>query len=132
MSTPTKQQVANRALWVEALRSGKYQKGKGTLRQRSPDLQSTCFCVWGVACDVIDPTGWRWMKQKSTWRHSTDSYGTLDAMGMHVMEDLVGDAFRDGTLIGLNDHGDLTFDELADLIQLHTLYQLDQLGGGVI
>lgn len=41
-----------KAKWVEALRSGKYTQGKGSLHP------GNCFCCLGVLCDLIDPTKW--------------------------------------------------------------------------
>lgn len=40
--------------WIEALRSGKYQQGKGVLR-----TDTDHFCCLGVLCDLVDPSGWR-------------------------------------------------------------------------
>lgn len=42
----------NRAKFLAALRSGKYQQGRERLH---PGAR---FCCLGVACDVIDPEGW--------------------------------------------------------------------------
>lgn len=39
--------------WVEALLSGGYQQGSGTLRAASNE-----FCCLGVAADLINPNGW--------------------------------------------------------------------------
>lgn len=39
--------------WLEALRSGQYQQGKGVLRD-SLDR----FCCLGVLCDIVDKSRW--------------------------------------------------------------------------
>ena len=39
--------------WLEALRSGKYQQGKGNLRN------GDSYCCLGVLCDAVAPSGWR-------------------------------------------------------------------------
>lgn len=39
--------------WVKALRSGKYQQGKETLRTASNE-----FCCLGVLCDLVYPNEW--------------------------------------------------------------------------
>lgn len=40
--------------WIDALRTGKYQQGRGVLR-----TDNNCFCCLGVLCDLVDPNGWR-------------------------------------------------------------------------
>ena len=42
--------------WVDALRSGKYEKGTQALCRGSMDHKR--YCCLGVAADIIDPTGW--------------------------------------------------------------------------
>lgn len=42
-----------KAKWVEALRSGKYGQGTGSLHP-----SDNVFCCLGVLCDVIDPSRW--------------------------------------------------------------------------
>ena len=123
MSTPTEKQVANRALWVEALRSGEYRKAVGHLREGPPN--SSCCCVWGVACDVVEPGPFALYGGQFCGPPES----VEEAMGMRDDEDLWEDDFYASSLMVLNDHKGFSFDELADLIQLHTL---DQLGGGVI
>lgn len=44
---------ALKAKWLEALRSGKYQQGRGGLRD-----ENNCFCCLGVLMDIVDPTKW--------------------------------------------------------------------------
>lgn len=38
--------------WIEALRSGQYQQGAGSLNREGR------FCCLGVLCDLIDPNAW--------------------------------------------------------------------------
>jgi hypothetical protein len=42
--------------WVDALRSGEYEQGRGMLRCKTDD--SDQFCCLGVLCDVYDPSQW--------------------------------------------------------------------------
>ncbi len=42
-----------KAKWIDALRSGKYEQGRGSLHPGDK------YCCLGVICDVIDPTGWQ-------------------------------------------------------------------------
>jgi hypothetical protein len=46
--------------WVEALWSGQYEQGSGTLRATTwhDDGLLTTHCCLGVFCDLLDPTGW--------------------------------------------------------------------------
>jgi hypothetical protein len=45
-----------RSRWVNALRSGQYQKTVRALRRDAPE--GPRFCALGVACDLLDPEGW--------------------------------------------------------------------------
>jgi hypothetical protein len=47
-----------KAKWLEALRSGKYAQGAGSLRSTSPS-GNNAYCCLGVLCDLRDPNGWR-------------------------------------------------------------------------
>lgn len=38
--------------WLEALRSGKYQQGRGCLKQGNK------YCCLGVLCDTVSSSGW--------------------------------------------------------------------------
>ena len=96
--------------WIDALRSGKYEQGKGAL-QSSPDS----YCCLGVACRVLSP------------RYYTYSDGMLGG-GLPAVEfgapQWLADINKDFglkttgvTLDELNDKGGFTFDEIADLLQ---------------
>ena len=50
MTTPTAEQLANRHVWVAALRSGSYRQARRVLRRNDR------FCCLGVAEDVLDCT----------------------------------------------------------------------------
>ena len=53
MSAYPKMNQEVKKIWVEALRSGKYQQGRGKLK-RSDDLKPT-YCCLGVLCEVAYP-----------------------------------------------------------------------------
>ena len=92
-----------KAAWVAALRSGKYQQGRGALRK------GDTFCCLGVACDLIDPHGWE----------EDDSFG----MGWNGYEsaDLPFiDAEKANDLVILNDDGS-SFEKIADHIEAHDI-----------
>lgn len=38
--------------WIQALRSGKYQQGRGLLRRDDPETEETEYCCLGVLCDL--------------------------------------------------------------------------------
>ena len=50
MKYTKKQIAANRKKWIAALRSGKYRKGKGYLKQK--DTHRNKYCCLGVACEL--------------------------------------------------------------------------------
>ena len=86
-----------KAAWVAALRSGKYEQGRGALRT------GDTYCCLGVACDLIDPIAW----DGRTWRDCAfDNIGLLPFIARGSAE----------TLADLNDSGD-TFAQIADFIE---------------
>lgn len=57
MKTMLSEDLKNK--WVAALRSGKYEQGKGFLRRLDEkDSNKEKFCCLGVLCDVFDPELW--------------------------------------------------------------------------
>lgn len=59
--------VSRRRKLIEALRSGKYNKGVGALEYNN-DRGKHCFCVFGVAREV-----WKKQRDKTTfWSHDYD------------------------------------------------------------
>jgi hypothetical protein len=46
---------SKRQAWLEALRSGDYQQGKGALKRISEYGYEVTHCCMGVACEVIAP-----------------------------------------------------------------------------
>jgi hypothetical protein len=102
-----------KARWVEALRSGKYKQGKGTLRTLNNQ-----YCCLGVLCDISGLSDWE--------SHiNQDAYSYCNVLG--VLPDLVmqwadlgrRDPYIDASgvsLSGVNDFG-LSFSEIADIIE---------------
>ena len=43
---------------IQALRSNDYVKIKTNLRETGPDQNKKYCCVFGVVCDIYDPSGW--------------------------------------------------------------------------
>lgn len=121
--------------WVKALRSGKYKQTRDVLHD------SEGFCCLGVLCDVLneDVQGqWRWGENGQDFlvaggASSTDlpfpiveKYGLKTSeVTFHVTDEMraklptkLAHAPSILTFIRLNDTYNLTFDEIADLIEM--------------
>jgi hypothetical protein len=107
--------AANRAAWVAALRSGNYQQGREYLR-----LGDT-FCCLGVGCavmgmepvhDTFDDTYGYDDEFSVAPKSFRDWVGLRTAAGEYTAQN--GDS---GSLTEDNDHHDLTFAQIADLIE---------------
>ena len=109
----TEEQKTPRELWVEALRSGKYEQDKEALQGRKG------FCCLGVLCKVAEDNGIDVLmdsdgrldgshlgKQKKVWRWSelANQEGAFKRIG------------EDEWLTQLNDAGK-SFSEIADIIE---------------
>ena len=46
------EQKEHRRMWVEALRSGEYEQGKGVLCHKDEDDENVKYCCLGVACEI--------------------------------------------------------------------------------
>ncbi len=87
--------------WVAALRSDKYKQTTGQLRR-----EDNRFCCLGVACDVIDPTGW------GTRVDATASY-----MPYNIYTKL-GFGYHDQVFLSqINDLTIFSFKDIADIIE---------------
>jgi hypothetical protein len=104
---PTKKEAQ---IWADALRSGKFNKTKGSLENRNG------HCCLGVACSIFIPkarleknnnflTGWYPESQPAApdWLRIINE-GIREKLGVR--------------LSSLNDTGNYTFDEIADIIEL--------------
>ena len=61
--------------WIKALRSGKYEQGKGCLRRHNVSGPDT-YCCLGVLCDVL---GMKWREPEDGW--SEYRVGRDDSIG---------------------------------------------------
>jgi len=108
-----------KSLWLEALRSGKYEQGVHTLNSHGK------FCCLGVLCEIAIDSG-------VVDKQETDSYVIYDGYAINlpsasviVWADLPGkvpdpEVTVDGNLINLttiNDSGDYNFNQIADIIE---------------
>lgn len=115
----TLEQIENRRLWIQELRSGLYEQGHACLYRIDYDNHGKReFCCLGVAETVF---GGMFQLFKTIQKHGTRttfiSSETHEALGF--TQKLIG------TLAGLNDCGG-TFTEIADLIQDHLYDETDE------
>ena len=87
-----------KAAWVAALRSGKYEQGRGVMRKGDR------FCCLGVACDLIDPGAWGDGRFGMGWNGSESP----DLPFINTNEFV--------NLVVLNDDGS-SFEKIADYIE---------------
>lgn len=125
------EQRENRKKWVEALRSGKYKQGKEYLAQEIGE--ETVFCCLGVACELVTPEHEQAYKysfaagtQVKSYRNSTRDLPpvVMKALGLRCKS---GGFFNTGkiatgrrgyeSLVHCNDKLNLTFNEIADIIE---------------
>lgn len=116
--------------WVKALRSGKYKKGKGYLKQTAPS-GIVSYCCLGVLCEAVKlpltetsvapaytPNG----KDVSYKTHHIEGWSTYNTIPPMYKEQLGLDGKDESCLISMND-GDApykkpkSFKEIADWIE---------------
>ena len=111
--------------WTKALRSGEYEQGKGQLVD-----DKDRFCCLGVLCNLaVDEDIGEWKdkgqyyvfldKQKNA-REDDLSVLVQKWAGINSSQVYFGDKENPySTLIYLNDDGNKTFEEIADIIELN-------------
>mgnify|MGYP001765049546 CR=1 FL=1 len=123
MAPLTKTQINLRKRWVKALRSGKYVQGTGGYLGIKLGKSPMAYCCLGVACVVLD-------RQNTIKRASRNGdpcmvleNGGFTGMPGGFLQNVLGitdDSFAI-KLAELNDSGEYTFEDLADIIELDTL-----------
>lgn len=103
--------------WVNALRSGKYKQGEmGYLKDSEGG-----YCCLGVLCEVVG-------QEAKPWDDGGNETASPLVQKLSGLKTDCGNLFGDNTsLAGLNDDGyeenhhkcRLTFDEIADIIQIN-------------
>lgn len=104
-------------VWIEALRSGKYEQGSGALSYRNTGSKEQYFCCLGVLCEVA---GLRKTVERGEAARVFYQYyfptgeikrGTIPAgyLGINIEEK--------GNLVRLNDRKAASFDEIATWIE---------------
>lgn len=110
-------------LWVEALRSGKYQQGKHKLKIIFPG--SICHCCLGVLCELYKeqfPDNSNWIGSTFVVNKEAESafnllYPIEQWAGITAPGVILDDEFR--TFTEMNDGLNKTFKEIADIIEKH-------------
>jgi len=98
-------------IWIDALRSGKYEQTQRQLRREDS------FCCLGVLCDLYDPQGW-----DGDFHHEFGMYPpkqVFDWLGIIDTGDSLEVQDEDGHWINvavMNDEG-ASFDEIADALE---------------
>lgn len=98
-------EAAIKSRWVEALRSGRYQQGRGSLRP-----SENTYCCLGVLCDLIKPS---WEYNIISYDHATEGAAFPSECFM-VSLGLPGEAANN--LAEMNDAG-VPFALIADEIE---------------
>lgn len=102
-----------RKKWVKALKSGKYQQGKESLRSRTNK-----FCCLGVLCDLAVREGVvKWKKRQGEFSIKKESSYLPDEVKAWAGLDSNQPSVTKGSLIQLNDDDGLSFKEIAKLIK---------------
>lgn len=108
--------------WVKALRSGKYRKGFTRMRS-----YYDTYCPLGVLCDIVDPKGWQkeFNGYKHHYRIGLPSRHVASKVGIELPPDESGWCPKVPynhqlvAITALNDGRDLTFKQIADLIEAY-------------
>lgn len=95
-----------KAKFVTALESGKYKQG--TVELRNPEDH---YCALGVACDVVDPEGWKKVGDFWGW-HGEDPFFASD-----LVKDEYLTVTERGKLLSLNDGQGKSFREIAQWVR---------------
>ena len=135
MTYTTEQQAENRAKWVEALRSGDYEQGRGRLfvspesaetrkeyytSEQEVDWTKPGHCCLGVAADLAVKEG---VVEQFEDSLAFPSDEVIDWLGLAYRDGPTSVTWDSGTsdrtvsLSSLNDDFGLTFNEIADLIE---------------
>jgi len=98
--------------WIEALRSGKYEQGRGFLRRKDK------YCCLGVLCDLIDPEGWTHQAPADPGDEIERCwYDVSVALPLHTSRNIQLSEERQALLVCKNDDKEYSFDEIATYIE---------------
>jgi len=94
-------------MWVDALRSGRFVQGKGTL------FHSGRHCCLGVLAEVVGRLEGRCV----VGEYRGQKIHCYDHLPMGFMREIGLSASSHGFLTVMNDSGEATFEEIADFIE---------------
>jgi hypothetical protein len=100
--------------WVDALRSGEYKQGRGSLRQKHEGGDATYCCMGVLACLLGEPE--EAMGSSFIYSKSDFASGKYQVRKCHE-DDHVPNARDRWTLSYFNDKEDRSFLEIADWIE---------------
>jgi hypothetical protein len=102
-------------LWIEALRSGKYQQGEGLLK-----TQDGKYCCLGVLCDIYAKTQKKKGFQKGKFQYYFQDKGNAALLPENVMKwsgiDSKFGNYKNNNLTTDNDNGK-SFVQIAKIIE---------------
>ena len=114
-------------LWVNALRSGKYKQGRGSLCKTTTEKGKTVteYCCLGVLGDVAVDAYWE--KNPTVpliGGKQVTEYGLIDEVNTGFLPNSVEKQLgltrsRTDKLVELNDDSEFSFDDIADYIEKH-------------
>lgn len=111
--------------WIDALRSGEYKQGKGRLKYSNQD-GDVKHCCLGVACEVALVDGVGLELTNNPMNIYTDRKYFFDGYGESIppkvqkwlgVDDDDPRITEEYSAAGLNDSGNYTFSEIADLLE---------------
>lgn len=100
--------------WVKALRSGEYKQGREQLRNDDDE-----YCCLGVACDVFkEEVNGEWKQNGENYQFHIGGNHTVGFMPIFLKDHLgLSENFVNVELVSANDHKELSFDEIANMIE---------------
>jgi len=110
--------------WVKALRSGKYKRGSGWLKQDTPT--GVRHCCLGVLCEITPGVTWRKDNDKvyrARADHGSDTMSlpreVMEYAGMNTSHGYIEGKRGKHSLDDINDSGKYSFSKIADIIEKH-------------
>lgn len=103
--------------WVNALRSGKYKRGKGKLRKVVCGVERHC-CL-GVLCDISPEASKKWSFDEASKKYEficADNDTESESIPARVMN-WAGMESDHRHLAAINDSGKYNFNQIADIIE---------------
>lgn len=118
-----------KADWLNALRSGKYRQGMSALRRKRTN--SYVYCCLGVLCERVNPSAWDGESHDKVTGFPSVAFAREVGLASNdgaffVTPGLIErfprlaysyPEYRSGSLAELNDSGNWSFNEIADLIE---------------